>query len=185
MGFTRYYRIFVETFSWISNPITNLQRKGIKFEWISECEKAFNELKQWLTTSPILNVPDMNKNFCVCTDASGEGLGKILMQDRGVIAHASCKLKTHEINYDIHDLEWFLVVVVLKIWRHYLVGCQFELRADHKVLEHIFTQKDLNSLKWCWRDLFSEYDFRVSYIKGKENKVAYDLSRRSRVHSTI
>jgi hypothetical protein len=183
MGLAGYYRRFVERFSQISNPITHLQRKGVKFEWTSECEKAFNELKHRLTTAPILKVPDMDKDFLVCTDASEEGLGAVLMQDEGVIAYASRKLKNHEINYATHDLELAAVVMALKLWRHYLMGRQFELRTDHKSLEYIFTQKDLNARQRRWSELFSDYDFKISYIKGKENKVADALSRRPRLHS--
>jgi hypothetical protein len=65
------------------------------------------------------------------------------------------------------------------------MGCQFELKIDHKSLEHIFTQKDLNALQWHWSELFSEYNFRVSYIKGKENKVVDALSRRPMIHSIL
>ena len=104
MGLESYYRIFVEGFSWISSPITNLQRKWVNFKWKSECEREFNEIKGCLIASPILKVPDMDKNFCVCTDASGEGLGAVLMQYGGVISYDSRKLKTHEINYATHDL---------------------------------------------------------------------------------
>eukprot|EP00253_Pinus_taeda_P013432 PITA_13432 len=183
MGLVGYYRRFVERFSQISNPITHLQKKGVKFEWTSECENAFKELKHRLTTAPILRVPNMDKDFLVCTDASGEGLGAILMQDEGVIAYASRKLKGHEINYATHDLELAAVVMALKLWRHYLMGHQFELRTDHKSLEYIFTQKDLNARQRRWSELFSDYDFKISYIKGKENKVADALSRRPGLHS--
>lgn len=134
MRLAGYYRRFVERFSQISNPITNLQKKGVKFEWTSDCEKAFNELKYRLTTAPILKVPDMDKNFLVCTDALEEGLGAVLMQDEGVITHASRKLKNHEINYATYDLELAAVVMALKLWKHYLMGRQFELRRDHKSL---------------------------------------------------
>lgn len=183
MGLAGYYRRFVERFSQISNPITHLQKKAVKFEWTSECEKAFKELKHRLTTAPILKVPNMDKDFLVCTDASEEGLGAVLMQDEGVIAYASRKLKGHEINYATHDLELAAVVMALKLWRHYLMGRQFELRTDHKSLEYIFTQKDLNARQRRWSELFSDYDFKISYIKGKENKVADALSRRPRLHS--
>ena len=64
----------------------------------------------------------MDKDFQVCTNASGEGLGAVLMQDEGVIAYASCKLKNHEVNYATHDLELATVMMALKMWRHYLIG---------------------------------------------------------------
>ena len=71
--------------------------------------------------------------------------------------------------------------MALKMWRHYLLGRQFEMKSDHKSLEYIFTQKDLNAHQQRWSELLSEYDFKISYIKGKENKVADALSRRPHI----
>ena len=87
----------------------------------------------------------MDKDFTVCTDASKQGLGAVLMQDRGVIAYASRKLKPHEELYATHDLELAVVVLALKIWRHYLVGRSFTLKSDHQSLQYLFTQRDLNA----------------------------------------
>ena len=173
-----YYRIFVEWFSKIAKPITTLQRKSVKYEWTEECNKAFSELKRLLTSAPILKVPDMDKNFTVCTDASKQGLGAVLMQDRGVIAYASRKLKPHEELYATHDLELVVVVLALKIWPHYLVGWSFTFKSDHQSLQYLFTQRDLNAKQRRWSEFLSEYDFGISYIKGKENIVADALSRR-------
>eukprot|EP00253_Pinus_taeda_P029424 PITA_29424 len=185
MGLAEYYRRFVEGFSKITKPITTLQRKGIRYEWTEECSKAFSELKRLLTSAPILRVPDMDKDFTVCTDASKHGLGAVLMQDRGVIAYASRKLKPHEELYATHDLELAAVVLALKIWRHYLVGRNFTLKSDHQSLQYLFTQRDLNARQRRWSEFLSEYDFGISYIKGKENVVADALSRRPRIFSLI
>jgi hypothetical protein len=92
------------------------------------------------TTTPILKVPDMDVDFLVCTDASKEGLGEVLMQDERVIAYISRKLRRHEENYMTHDLELLAIVYALKVWRHYLVGRKFELKTDHCGLQHIFTK---------------------------------------------
>jgi hypothetical protein len=96
--------------------------KGVRYEWTEECDSAFIELKRLLTSAPILRVSDMEKDFTVYTDASKQGLGAVLMQDGGVIAHASRKLNKHEELYTTHDLELAAVMIALKIWRHYLVG---------------------------------------------------------------
>ena len=93
MGLAGYYQRFLEGFSKIAKPITTLQRKGVKYEWTEECNSAFIELKRLLTSAPILRVSDMEKDFMVCTDASKQGLGAMLMQDGGVISYASRKLK--------------------------------------------------------------------------------------------
>ena len=87
----------------------------------------------------------MDKDFTMCTDASKQGLGAVLMQEGGVIAYASRKLKLHEEFYATHDLELVAVVLALKIWRHYLGGRNFVLKSDHQSLQYLFTQRDLNA----------------------------------------
>lgn len=127
----------------------------------------------------------MDKDFTVCTNASKQGLGAILMQDRGVIAYASRKLKPHEELYATHDLELAVVILAVKIRRHYLVRQNFTLKSDHQSLQYLFTQRDLNARQRRWSEFLSEYDFRISHIKGKENVVADALSRRLREFSLI
>jgi len=84
----------------------------------------------------------------------------------------------HEEHYATHDLELAVVVLALKIWRHYLVGRSFMLKNDHQSLQYLFTQRDLNARQRRWSEFLSEYDFGISYIKGKENVVADALSRK-------
>jgi hypothetical protein len=95
--------------------------------------------------TPILKVPNTDANFLVCTNASKEGLGGVLMQDSPVIAYISRKLRRHEENYATHDLELLAIVYASKVWRHYLVGRKFELKIDHCGLHHIFTQSNHNT----------------------------------------
>ena len=131
MGLAGYYRRFVEGFSKIASPITELQKKNKKFIWIERCEEAFAKLKQLLTTAPVLKVPDMDQDFLVCTNALKEGLGGVMMQEGRVIAYSSRKLRPHEENYATHYLELAVVVYALRLWRHYLVGMKFKLKTDH------------------------------------------------------
>jgi hypothetical protein len=145
MGLAGYYRWFIEGFLNIENPITELQKKNKNFIWTEKCAKAFWRLKELLTTTPILKVPDMDADFLVCTDASKEGLGGVLMQDGRVITYIARKLRRHEENYMTHDLELFSIISTLKVWRHYLVGRKFELNTNHCGLQHIFTQIYLNA----------------------------------------
>jgi hypothetical protein len=109
----------------------------------------------------------MERDFTVCMDVSKQGLGVMLMQDGGVIAYASRKLKKNEEIYTTHDLELAVVMLALKLWRHYLVGRNFKLKTDHQSLKHLFTQRDLNSSQRQWSEFMSEYDFGIWYIKGK------------------
>jgi hypothetical protein len=146
---------------------------------------SISRLKELLTTALILKVPDMDTDFLVCTDASKEGLGGVLMQDGRVIAYISRKLRRHEENYAAHDLELLSIIYALKIWRHYLVGRKFELKTDHCGLQHIFTQSDLNARQWRRSELLSEYNFKITYIKGTMNQVANALSQRPHIFSVL
>jgi hypothetical protein len=114
--------VHVKGFSKIENLITELQKKNKKFVGTKRCAEAFQRLKELLTIALILRVPDMDTDFLVCTDASKEGLGGLLMQDDRVIAYISRKLRRHEENYVMHDLELLAIVYALKVWRHYLIG---------------------------------------------------------------
>jgi hypothetical protein len=99
-----------------------LQKKNKKFVWTEKCSVAFRRLKELLTTTPILKIPDRDADFLVCIDASKEGLGGVLMQDGRVIAYISRKLRRHEANYATHDLELLAIERALKVGRQYLVG---------------------------------------------------------------
>ena len=124
--------------------MTKLLQKEAKFDWSPSCEEAFQTLKTFLTTAPVLAQPDIDRSFDVYCDASKIGLGCVLMQDGRVIAYASRQLKKHEVNYPTHDLELAAVVHALKIWRHYLLGNKVHIFTDHKSLKYIFTQSELN-----------------------------------------
>lgn len=130
-------------------------------------------------------VPNPNGHFVVITDASGDGLGGVLMQDGKVVAYESRKLKQYEQNCAPHDLELAVIVHALQMWRHYLLGKSFELKSDHQGLQYIFTQPNLNACQRRWMELISDYDFEVSYIKNKENRVADALSRRKHITSMV
>jgi len=105
----------VENFSLISAPLTTLMQKNVKFQWSGACEKSFLELKERLTTVPILAIPSGSSGYTVYCDASRVGLGCVLMQHGKVIAYASRQLKNHEQNYPTHDLEMTAVIFSLKI----------------------------------------------------------------------
>jgi len=115
LGLAGYYRRFIENFSKIARPMTNILKKTKEFEWTPECEQSFQELKLKLTTTHVLSLPDISKDFMVYCDASRQGLGCVLMQDGRVIAYASRQLKEHENRYPTHDLELAAVVHALKI----------------------------------------------------------------------
>jgi hypothetical protein len=159
LGLAGYYRRFIEGFSKLALPLTQLTCKGRAFVWDGQCESSFNELKRKLTTAPVLILPKSDEPFVVYCDASKLGLGGVLMQDGKVVAYASRQLKIHERNYHTHDLELAAVVFVLKIWRHYLYGARFEVFSDHKSLKYLFDQKELNMRQRRWLELLKDYDF--------------------------
>ena len=97
----------------------------------------------------------------VYCDASKDGLGFVLMQEGRVIAYASWQLRRHELNYPTHDLELAAVVHALKIWRHYLFGQQCDIYIDHKSLNYIFTQNELNMRQRRWLELVKDYDLET------------------------
>jgi hypothetical protein len=124
--------------------MTRLIRKEIKWEWINECEKSFQELKIRFTTILVLTLPSGTEGLVVYSDASKKGLGYVLIKHGKVIAYALRQLKTHEINYPMHDLELDVVVFALRVWRHYLYESRVHIFAYHKSFIYLMTHKELN-----------------------------------------
>ncbi|GJW03335.1 putative reverse transcriptase domain-containing protein [Tanacetum coccineum] len=153
-GLAGYYRRFIENFSKIAKSLTILTQKCKTFDWGEEQELAFQTLKDKLCNAPVLALPDGPEDFM---------------------------LKIHKKNYTTHDLELGAVVFALKIWRHYLYGTKSVIYTDHKSLQHIFSQKELNMRQRRWIELFSDYDCEIRYHPGKANVVADALSRKERV----
>ncbi|KAI3784032.1 hypothetical protein L1987_43123 [Smallanthus sonchifolius] len=181
LGLAGYYRRFISNFSKIVVPLTALTHKGKPYEWGPKQEEAFQTLKQKLCNAPILTLPDGNDDLVVYCDASNQGLGCVLMQRGKVIAYASRQLKIHEKSYTTHDLELDAVVFALKIWRHYLYGTKCVVFTDHKSLQHIFNQKELNMRQRRWVELLNDYDCEIRYHPSKANVVADALSRKDHV----
>nr|GEX21975.1 putative reverse transcriptase domain-containing protein [Tanacetum cinerariifolium] len=149
-----------------------------QFDWGEKEKDAFQLLKQKLCSAPILDLPGGSENFMVYYDASHKGLGSFLMQKEKVLAYASCQLKGHEKNYTTHDLKLGAVVFSLKMWRHYLYGTKCVVFTDHKSLQNILNQKELNMRQRRWLELLSDYDCEIRYHPRKANVVADALSQR-------
>nr|GEX29472.1 putative reverse transcriptase domain-containing protein [Tanacetum cinerariifolium] len=144
LGLAGYCRRFIEGFSLISKPLSKLTQKNKKYEWGREEKEAFQTLKQKLCSAPILALPEGTENFIVYCDASLKGYGAVLMQREKVIAYASRQLKKHEENYTTHDLELGAVVFALRLWGYYLYGTKYTVYTDHKSLQYILDQKEIN-----------------------------------------
>jgi hypothetical protein len=139
LGLAGCYHRFILDFSRIAKPRIELLKKGVKFVWNEACDKAFHTLWEHLTSAPVLTQPNMTKPFEVFCDASGTGLGCVLMQENRVIAYASQAVGRDEENYPTHDLELAAVIHALKIWWHYLMGNRCNIFTYHKSLKYIFT----------------------------------------------
>ncbi|GKB48330.1 putative reverse transcriptase domain-containing protein [Tanacetum coccineum] len=161
----------VKDFSKIAKPMTKLTQKSVKFNWGEKEETAFQTLKEKLCSAPILALPEGSENFVVYCDASHKVLGAVLMQKEKVISYASRQLKIHEKNYTTHDLELGDVVFALKMWRYYLYGTKCVVFTDHKSLEHILDQKELNMRQRRWLELLSNYDCELRYHPRKANVI--------------
>ncbi|GKB74701.1 putative reverse transcriptase domain-containing protein [Tanacetum coccineum] len=159
----------------------NEGEKNKKYEWGKEEEEAFQTLKQKLYSAPILALPEGMEDFVVYCDASLKGYGAVLMQREKVIVYASRQLKVHEENYTTRDLELGVVVFALRLWRHYLYGTKCVVFTDHKSLQYMLNQKELNLRQQRWIELLSDYDCEIRYHPGKANVVADALSRKERI----
>ena len=143
LGLASYYRKFVKKFSAIATPLTALLHKDLKFEWSKEAQKAFDILKEKLTTTPVLLLPDPTKPFVVTTDASDFAIGAVLTQNQGKgeqpVAYESRKLSPAEQNYATHEKELLAIIHAIRTWRMYLEGQHFTVVTDHASLEYIKT----------------------------------------------
>ncbi|GJX17982.1 putative reverse transcriptase domain-containing protein [Tanacetum coccineum] len=180
LGLAGYYRRFIKEFSLISKPLTKLTQKNKPYVWGDDEEEAFQTLKLKLCSAPILSLPEVSKDFVVYCDASLKGFGAVLMQREKVIAYTSRQFRKNEENYMTHDLELGAVVFALRLWRHYLYGTKCTVYTDHKSLQYILDQKELNMRQRRWIELLSDYDCVIRYHPGKANVVADALSRKDK-----
>jgi hypothetical protein len=182
LGLCNYYRRFVKGYSNIATPLTNLLKKDKEFKWTEEADKAFQDLKEHMSKTPVLHIPDYKLPFVVTTDASNFAVGAVISQDFGnglqPVAFESRKMSPAEQNYAAHEKELLAIVHALKTWRVYLEGKHFIVQTDHASLRYLQTQPSLSQRQARWLELLQEFDFEIKYIPGKTNIVADALSRR-------
>jgi hypothetical protein len=182
LGLASYYRKFIRNYSNIVDPINKLLKKGTKFIWSIECQESFEKIKEMLINPPILSFPDLNREFCLTTDASTSGLGAVLsqvMEDgiERVIGYASRSLSDAERNYSATELECLGVVWACNYFRHYLYGRKFTVWSDHNPLVYLDNAKNKHSKVTRWRLDLAEYNYVIKYKKGIKNTNADALSR--------
>jgi hypothetical protein len=180
VAFCNYYRKFITNFAEITLPLNKLCRKHVPFVWSNECEQAFAHLKTALITPPILQYPDFSNNneFILQTDASGIAIASVLCNsDMRPVAYTSRPLNKAELNYPTIQKELLAIVWSVKYFRPYLYGRTFTIMTDHKPLLYLFGMKDPSSRLLKFRLTLEEFDFKIVYIRGKDNVIADALSR--------
>jgi len=159
--------------------LNELTKKGVAFQWGEPQEKAFKELKKRLCEAPLLVLPDFTKTFEVECDASGIGIGGILMQNGQPVAYFSEKLGGAQLNYSVYDKELYALVRAHETWQHYLWPKEFVIHSDYKALKYLKGQLKLNRRHAKWVEFIETFPYVVKYNKGKENIVAGDLSHKN------
>lgn len=181
LGLAGYYRRFIKNFAGTSAILTDLLKKNTKFTWTAAHESAFSHLKHLLTIAPVLKAPNFSRTFIVSTDASLVAVGGVLSQEFPDGLHPICfeskKLNDAETNYPVHELECLAIVHCFKKWRCYLEGADVVVQTDHKSLQYLQSQKQLSRRMTRWAAFLQQFEFQITYLKGKDNLVADALSR--------
>jgi hypothetical protein len=176
LGLAGFYRRFVKDFSTIAGPLHEL--KGATFSWGKAQEDAFETLKDMLTHTPVLQLPDFNKTFELECDASGIGLGGVLLQEGKLVAYFIEKLNGPSLNYSTYDKELYALVRTLETWQHYLWPKEFVIHSDHESLKHLRRQTNMNRRHAKWVEFIESFPYVIKRKKGKDNVIADALSRR-------
>ncbi|GJP50204.1 hypothetical protein CLOM_g9349 [Closterium sp. NIES-68] len=175
LGFANYYNRFVPQYAKIAAPLTNLLKKNTPYKWEPKHQEAVEQLKQALTSAPVLILPDPERDYVIEADASDQAVGAVLMQDQGnglqPIAYLSKKLHGAELNYPIHDKEALAIVIAFKAWRCYLEGRRTTVYTDHCSLKYLKTQPNLSRRQVRWIDfLETHFHYDIVYKPGHKNK---------------
>lgn len=183
LGLTGYYRRFIKDYGKISLPLTRLLKKDA-FGWDELAENAFQQLKVAITSPPVLALPDYTKEFVIECDASGVGIGAVLMQQGHPIAFLSKALAPKHLGLSAYEKELLALVYAVQKWGHYLMGNHFIIRTDHLSLKYLLDQKITTLMQQKWLTKLLGYDYEIIHKSGYENRVADALSRQELANST-
>ncbi|KAL6332953.1 hypothetical protein AAG906_019964 [Vitis piasezkii] len=176
LGLTGYYRKFVLNYGVIARPLTNLLKKG-QFRWTEEAEDAFKALKQAMTSTPTLAMPNFNEPFVIESDASGTGIGAVLTQQGRPIAFMSRALGITKQSWSTYAKEMLAIVQAIRTWRPYLLGRKFYIRTDQRSLKYLMEQCIVTPEQQKWVSKLLGYDYDITYEPGRENSTVDALSR--------
>ena len=178
LGFGNYFRKFIQGFSNLVQPLTRLTKAAVAFKWTDACQLAFEGVKWHLTHAPVLALADRDKPYELVADASGQGLGAVLMQDGRPIAYESRLMNSAEQNYTVSEKELLAVVHAMRTWRCYLEGAKgLVVVTDHKPNTFLSTQQMLSRRQARWAEFLQQFEFEFVYRPGRTN-CADPLSRR-------
>jgi RNase H-like domain found in reverse transcriptase/Reverse transcriptase (RNA-dependent DNA polymerase) len=195
LGFTGYYRYFIQNYLTIARPLLELTHKATPWHWTDCQQEAFETLRSKMCTKPILQQPDFSKKFYVQTDASAYGMGAILSQEGGSeedqeenttkkpklhpLTYYSATFTPMERNYDIYERELLAVIKALAHWRHYLVWTKkpFTIQTNHANLLYWKSARKLNGRTARWHGFLQDYKYKIEHVPGKLHTAADALSR--------
>ena len=177
LGLTNFFIKYIQGYANLTKPLTDLSKKDVEFNWTPLCNDAFNALKHALTTAPVLAIPDPSKNFELVCDASGFGLGAVLLQEGRPLGFYSRKMTAAERNYVVTEQELLATVEALRVFRCYLEsGKQFNLVTDNKPNTFLLTQPVLSRRQARWSEYLQRFNFNWVHRAGRHN-VADPLRR--------
>ncbi|GFU09291.1 retrovirus-related Pol polyprotein from transposon 412 [Trichonephila clavipes] len=173
---------YIKNFAKRALPLTNILRKDTPFEWTSQTQEAFDDIKEAILNPPVLALPDPNAELQITTDASSRGIGAVLEQkypnsEVKPLYFSSKKLKPSQSKYNATVLELFAIYTAINYFRHFLLGRKFKVFPDHKPLAGFFSNKNPSSKILRWKLALEELNYDIHYIRGSLNSVADHLSR--------
>jgi hypothetical protein len=177
LGLTGYYRKFVKNYEKIATPLTALLKKN-SFTWTPTAAQDFHTLKKAMCTTPILDLPDFTKTFVLECDASGKGIGVVLMQEGQTLAFTNKQLSERNLGKSIYENEMLAILHVVDMWRPYLLGKCFQIKTNHQSLKYFMKQRISSLEKQKWVTKLFGYDYEIIYKKGKDNVVVDALSQK-------
>jgi hypothetical protein len=177
LGLTGYYSKLVKNYGKIVAPLTALLKNN-SFNWTTTATQYFQTLKMSMCTTPVLTLPNFTKTFVLECDASGKGIGVVLMQEGRPLAFTSKQLSKINLGKSIYEKEMLAILHDVDLWHPYLLGQCFQIKTDHHCLKYFLEQRISSPKQQKWVTKLFEYDYEMIYKKGKDNVVADALSQK-------
>lgn len=171
LGLAGYYRKFIQHYDILEKPLTKLLKKDVPYKWTNVEQQAFDMIKHKLVQAPVLALPDFSKEFVVETDASGTGIGVVLMQDGHPLAFISKALSPRSQAMSTYEKECIAVLLAVDKWRQYLQHAPFVIHTDHKSLIHLNEQRLTTSIQNKAFIKLMGLQYKIRYKKGEDNRL--------------